>query len=155
MNFWGKFLCESFHNYIYGMKVTIINDHKPLEFILRKGLTQAPPRLQRLMLRLQRYDFVMKYVPGKELKVADTLSRASLHDKESILHDDHVEIIHEINVIIDNLPISSERLKDLIECTKNDQQLQAVMSYVHNGWPQKKPSDQEVNKFWNIRNDLY
>ena len=36
---------ERFHQYTYGVDVTVENDHKPLESILRKPLSQAPPRL--------------------------------------------------------------------------------------------------------------
>ena len=71
------FACEKFHKYVYGHQaVTIENDHRPLECIWKKLLSKIPPRLQRLMLRLQLYDFKIKYVPGKYLYLADTLSRA-------------------------------------------------------------------------------
>ena len=49
---------ERFHQYIFGMEdVTVENDHKPLESILKKPLFQSPSRLQRLFLRLQKYTF--------------------------------------------------------------------------------------------------
>ena len=51
------------------------SDHKPLQSILSKPLHQAPLRLQKMMLTLQRYDFKVKYLPGSELSVADALSR--------------------------------------------------------------------------------
>ena len=38
-------------------------DHRPLEQIHKKNLMQAPPRLQRMLLRLQPYDCVIKYRP--------------------------------------------------------------------------------------------
>ena len=37
------------------------SDHKPLETIVKKPLANAPPRLQRMLLRLQKYDFVIQY----------------------------------------------------------------------------------------------
>ena len=68
------------------------NDHKPLESILKKSLVQSPPRLQRLFLRLQKYCFEFKCTPGKDLIIADTLSRAHLpymeNQKEEI--DDEI-----------------------------------------------------------------
>ena len=61
------FRCEIFHEYIYGKKsVTVNTDHKPLEFILQKPLYQAPLRLQRMILRIQKYCVAVKYKPGKE-----------------------------------------------------------------------------------------
>ena len=40
-----------------------------------KDLNQCPPRLQRLKIRLARFNYQEQYVPGKELLVADALSR--------------------------------------------------------------------------------
>ena len=50
------FGCERFHQYIYGKQVDVETDHKPLVSIFSKNLTQLSPRLQRMMLKLQRYD---------------------------------------------------------------------------------------------------
>ena len=42
-----------------------------------KNLEDALVRLQRMLLRLQNYDFTIKYHPVEEMVVADTLSRYS------------------------------------------------------------------------------
>ena len=44
------FGCKRFHQYVYGKPVTVESDHRPLEFIFRKPLSQAPPRLQKMLL---------------------------------------------------------------------------------------------------------
>ena len=64
---------ERFHHYAYGHHVTIETDHKPLESITRKHLMNAPPRLMRMLLRIQKYDITVKYVPGKDIPIADGL----------------------------------------------------------------------------------
>ncbi len=71
---------ERFHQYTYERKVIVQSDHKPLENIVRKPLLHAPKRLQRMLMRLQKYDFDITYVPGKEMLLADALSRAYLED---------------------------------------------------------------------------
>ena len=76
------FGAERFHQYIYGRPVEISTDHKPLEAILKKSLSAAPPRLQRMILRLQTYDVNVRHKPGKEIPVADTLSRLQLKDTD-------------------------------------------------------------------------
>ena len=50
-------------------------DHKPLKMISLKNLTAAPTQLQRMLLHLQQYDLVIMYQPGKEMLLADALSR--------------------------------------------------------------------------------
>ena len=69
------FSTERFHQYTYGRSVIVESDHKPLESILAKPLVSAPKRLQRMILRLQRYDLDVRYKKGSELHLADTLSR--------------------------------------------------------------------------------
>ena len=52
------YACERFHQYTYGYNVIVHTDHKPLESILKRSLAKAPPRLQRLLLRLQKYTVI-------------------------------------------------------------------------------------------------
>ena len=66
---------EKFHYYAYGRHVTVETDHKPLEAIFKKHLSSSPPRIARMMLRIQKYDVEIKYVPGKNVPLADALSR--------------------------------------------------------------------------------
>lgn len=63
------FACKKFHYYIYGRKITIRSDHKPLVEIMKKDFCKIPSaRLQRMKLNLI-------HVPGKYLYIADLLSR--------------------------------------------------------------------------------
>jgi hypothetical protein len=59
--------CEKFHQYIYGKHITVESDCKPLETIYKKPLINSPPRLQHLLIRLQKYDVSIVYKPGKQL----------------------------------------------------------------------------------------
>ena len=73
------FACEKFDEYIFGRyAVHVETDHKPLEEIFRKSLCDAPARLQRMLLRLQRYNLEIKYKKGSLMFIADTLSGAFL-----------------------------------------------------------------------------
>ena len=109
------FACERFHQYIYGKTVEVHSDHKPLENILKKPLGAAPARLQRMLLRLQKYDINLIYKPGKLLKVADTLSRAQLAETaEEISEQDMKSQVH---LLYANLPCSSEILEEVSQET--------------------------------------
>ncbi|GFR65426.1 retrovirus-related Pol polyprotein from transposon 297 [Elysia marginata] len=76
--------CERFHTYLYGQSFIVESDHKPLESIHLKHLTSAPPRLQRMLLRLHPYDLRIVYKPGQDVSVADALSRLSPEEKPPI-----------------------------------------------------------------------
>ena len=54
------FALEKFHTYLYSRHVIIENDHKLLEMIQHK-IHMAPPRLQRMLLCMQTYDYTIWY----------------------------------------------------------------------------------------------
>ena len=55
------FACQRFSTYLLGRSFVAESDHKPLEMIAMKNLANAPPRLQRMLLELQRYNITIKY----------------------------------------------------------------------------------------------
>ena len=70
---------EKFDQWLYGKTdIEVPTDHQPLETIIKKPLNKAPARLQRMLMRLQRYQFTIKYKRGPTFYLADTLSRAAL-----------------------------------------------------------------------------
>ena len=92
---------------MYGKEVKVESDHKPLESITKKPLSAAPPRLQRMLLQLQRYTFTLVYKPGKDItlaNLADTLSRAYINDKPEST-DLEEDLICAVNLIVSNLPV--------------------------------------------------
>ena len=73
--------CERLSDYLIGLKFHINTDHKPLmPLFSTKHLDELPARVQRFRLRMMRFEFSISYVPGKELLIADALSRAPATD---------------------------------------------------------------------------
>ena len=71
--------CEKFNDFILGKDVLIETDHKPSVPLLGlKNLDELPPRIQRFRMRLMKYSFNICHIRGKDLIIADTLSRAPL-----------------------------------------------------------------------------
>ena len=66
---------EKFHTYIDGRHITEHNDHKPLKMIQKKPIHPASPCLQTMLVCLQKYNYTIQYKPGKEMVLADHLSR--------------------------------------------------------------------------------
>ena len=61
------FACQRFNTYVLRRPFTVESDHKPLEMIHQKRLASAPPRLQKMLLQLQRYNVTIRYRPGKDM----------------------------------------------------------------------------------------
>ena len=143
------YACEKFHTYLYGRPFVAESDHRPLEMISLKNLVAAPPRLQRMLLRLQQYDIAIKYKPGKEMTLADCLSR--LPSKE----DQH-EI--ELDLRVDHLQLaafSPSRISKLAQETEADPTLSTVMRLVINGFPeQRRHMPRITRQYWDFRDEL-
>ena len=120
------FACNRFNVYLYGRRFTVKSDHQPLKSIFSSVLANVPPRLQRFLLSLQKYDFDVEYVKGVENVVADAFSRNPLpNDGTEINEEDLSSYVH---LVVSMLPISSEKFEELVEATKEDTALQLLMS---------------------------
>ena len=130
----GKFECQS--------------DHKPLEDIHLKYLSDAPPRLQRLLLKLQPHDITIKYVPGSQVPVGDALSRVSSSGRTETKGMDVT--IHKIAPDLSHIQVET-----IQEVTSEDPTLQILMQQLMEGWPEHvKQVPRDLKPFWQLRDDL-
>ena len=66
---------ERLHNYLLGIKFTLLTDNKPLSSMFDRYSSKfLPPRIQRLAWRLHRYSFRIQHIAGNA-KTTDSLSR--------------------------------------------------------------------------------
>ncbi|KAI8506223.1 hypothetical protein Bbelb_156500 [Branchiostoma belcheri] len=145
------FGCERFHQYVYGRSVTVESDHKPLEAITRKPLSSAPARLQRMLLRLQKYDLVVQHRPGKDIPVADALSRLYLEETDGMSETFEAQV----HMVTSNLPVSSRRMEEVRRETREDSQLVTLKGTIKEGWPDTKDKcDPQITEYWNHRDEL-
>ena len=146
------FACERFHQFIYGARVIAETDHKPLISNFKKNLNDCPLRIQRMLLRLQRYDLDVQFIPGKELVAADALSRATERG--------HVSEIEEpldlyVNMVLDFMPMTDRCLQLVREETNNDPALVMLRNTTLQGWPLNKTlCPTSIQEFWNVRDEL-
>lgn len=128
---------ERFHSYVYGLPTFVAEtDHCPLIAIVKKNLTEMTQRIQRLMMKLQRYDFDLVYMPRKYLVMADTKSTT-----------EYVEI--HVSMVQTAFPVSDKKSKLIAQEIRKDAELQAVVDNMHNGWPMA-----EYSKYREVRCDL-
>jgi hypothetical protein len=102
------------------------------------------------MLALQRYNFNVIYKPGKELIVADALSRACTQTSGN----DDLDINDEICVVTQP-NISDEYWEKIREYTKNDDELQKLSNVFLQGWPiNKKILHNSVRPYVKFKSEL-
>ena len=116
-----------------GKDVVVESDHKLLEMIAKKSLAAAPPRLQRMLLRLQQYSFHLQFKPGNEMVLADTLSQAYISDGGD--HELERELECAVHLIISTAPITDAKLNQLMQELKKDDSMATLSRTIRNGWP--------------------
>lgn len=148
--------CEKFSEYVSGIKILLETDHKPLVQVLQtKPIDELTPRLQRFRLRLMRYDYEIYYVPGKELVVADALSRKFADDK---LPDDD-ELALETDIFVNLITTSFEVKPYFLEKIKfeqnNDSVCQTLREFIRDGWPKNKNKvSQDLKPYFQYRFEI-
>lgn len=145
---------KKFHYFIYGHKITIINDHKPLECLLKKHLHDIPsPRLQRLKLKLLKYDIDFKYLQGKFMYIADLLSRS--YQEENNVDDSYMyEVIHCVG-LTQNLECTEEQKSHLVMESLKDSELIELKEFIKNGWPSSNNIPDYLHSYHRVKNDLW
>lgn len=140
--------CERLSDYLIGLKFHIWTDHKPLvPLFSTKHLEEMPIRVQRFRLRMMRYDFSISHVPGKQLLIADALSRSTSQDPTDDDESFHQEGNAYIQLIMQYLPATERRIKQIKELQQQDEACQLVSKYCYSSWPDKKTAPRVVRPF--------
>ena len=86
-----------------------------------------------MMLRIQKYDVQIKYVPGKDIPLADALSRLNPCSDDSI---EGLDVsMHEISM---HLNASPTRIQQIQSETAKDPVLTSLITFITHGWPDKR-----------------
>lgn len=144
-----RYGCKKFHEYVYGKKLTIETDHKPLEIIFKKPLHTAPARLQRILFDVTQYDPVIEYKKGSQLYVADSLSRDC---KQNIENNAEPEMEIEVHIV---MAMSKKMQNIFISGTKDDGELSQLQQMIQEGWPNEiRHVPYQLRQFWTFREEL-
>lgn len=141
-----RFACLKFHEYVYGKRLTVETDHKPLESIVKKPISNAPPRLQRILLDIAPYAPKVIYKKGETMHLADVLSRDCQNDSPTTKEEFEVLAF---------LAVTNQAADRMRKSTERDATLQQLQSVVFNGWPEHQHQVPEsVRPFWNFRQQI-
>ena len=141
--------------YLIGLDFHIQTDHKPLvPLFSTKALEQLPLRVQRFRLRMMRYRFTISHVPGKDLIVADMLSRAPTSAPACADQQFHHEGNVFINTVIQGLPASDQQLETIKAQQQQDEVCQQIKAYCEKGWPDRSAVPGSVKPYYPMLNKI-
>ncbi|XP_062577795.1 uncharacterized protein K02A2.6-like [Saccostrea cucullata] len=145
---------ERFENYTYGRHVLAESDHKPLEIIHKKNLHSAPKRLQRMLLRLQKFDYEVLYKRGTKMYFADTLSRAYLKAQPEDLEEKDPVEVHNVDYK-EYLPVSEQRIVEIRKATERDETMDMLKGVIKSGWPETRAEvHTDIQTYFPFREEL-
>ena len=122
--------CEKNCLHLLGRPFTIYSDHKPIVSILNKPKTLVPLRIERLILRLQDYDFKIPHISSNE-NISDYSS------KHPFAHplENNQYLKEYVSFVCKNTCPKSLTLNDIKQATKNDKTLQKLKHLIlENRW---------------------
>ncbi|XP_014678323.1 PREDICTED: uncharacterized protein LOC106818112 [Priapulus caudatus] len=113
-----------------------------------QALTKIKDMICTAPITILEYDIDLKWRPGKEMHVADMLSRSYLPKSTGMSDIEQV-------CMVDYLPIRTERLEQLKLETERDETLQLLRLVILKGWPEEKHQcPTQVTPYFSIRDEL-
>ena len=119
-----------------------------------KHLDCLPPRVLQFRLRLDRFDYTIHHVPGKELYTADALSRAPSSVAGVVSEKFQTELEEFIDTITSLLPASKDCLEEYRSAQKEDSTCSMIRHYCGNGWPHKSQISDNLKQYCEIQSEL-
>ncbi|XP_064482841.1 uncharacterized protein K02A2.6-like [Ornithodoros turicata] len=144
---------QRFDHYLRGLSFLVETDHLPLVPLLgSKDLEMLPPRIQRMRIKLMRYQFDVKHVAGKLLAMADTLSRAPCDSADKPAADSIEPFISEV---MSSVHLPSAITVDVVRQHQlQDSECSTVNSFCKKGWPDRRKVPLGLLPYWRERAHL-
>ena len=149
--------CERFLQYLLGLPFEIETDHKPLVSLLGyKPIDELPLRIQRFRMRMMKYTYTIFNVPGKNLVMADVLSRAPAQQQTADDDEWNSEVDAYVLAIFNSLPATDKRIQQIQASQEKDPTCILLKKYCLEGWPSssKQKLKGEIRKYLQTASEL-
>ena len=143
---------KRFHEYLYDGKFTIFSYRKPLMYIFSKAKSiprMVSSHIQRWAILLSGYDYLILYIPERDLIGADALSRLPVSSSLKSTPDpgDYILLLNVVN----QSPVTASKIR---YWTNRDPELGKVYSCVERGWPRKLNKNVNLSSYFNRKQEL-
>ena len=147
--------CEHYSDFLIGIEFCIQTDHRALvPLFSTKNLEELPVRVERFRIRMLRFHFSIVHVPGKDLVLADTLLRAP----EGLPTEQDLILVSDASAFIDfvmeSLPASERRLKEIEEEQLNDPVCVEIAQYCAQGRPDKSCLSAPLKQYYQLSSEI-
>ena len=146
----ATWMCEKFATYIQRKTITLETDHKPLVPLQsNQHLDKLQPRVLRFCLRLTRFDYVIKHVPGKSLHTVT--SPSWVYSRQWRTNGNTRNRMSYLNSC---LTVSNNRLTAITQAQANEPVCNILISYCSAGWPVKSSLPDSMKPYRKYQGEL-
>ena len=141
----AEFTTNRLHMYLLGADhFELATDHKPLLPIFNNPRAKLPPRIERMVMKMQNLDFTAVYIPGKT-NATDYISRHPLLEIVETGHESHVKAVINMDYAV--------VMETIIAANLEDQTLKKVQQALQTGkWD---TTDPELAPYYELRAEIY
>lgn len=126
------------------------SDDKPLQALMKRYIDDVAIKLQRMMIKLLKYaKMTVAFKPGKDMLIADCLSRAQVDDVE-----EDTDITTAVHSVIMKACISTDNLIFYREILEKDDKLVKICGFIEQKWPGYHQLDGVSQEFFKIKNEF-
>lgn len=103
---------------------------------------------------MMRYYFTISHVPGKDLIIADTLSRAPIIaacESDQLLQKE-AECF--VDVVVESLPVTERQLQRIKLHQEEDETCRMIVSYCQSEWPEKHKCPAAVHPYYSVASKI-
>ena len=128
----AEFTTTRLHMYLLGAPhFQLATDHKPLLPLMNNPKSKLPPRLERIIMKMQNLDYTAIHIPGKS-NMTDYISRHPLPATDQTSHDKHVKAAIEADHAV--------VMETVRQATQDDKELQKLKKALETGkWDKADP----------------
>ena len=101
-----------------------------------------------------RYNFTISHVPGKDLIIADTLSRAPITaacESDQLLQKE-AECF--VDVVVESFPVMERQLQRIKLHQEEDETCRLIVSYCQSEWPEKHKLPAAVHPYYSVASEI-
>ena len=96
----------------------------------------------------------VNHVPGKEMYIADALSRMQAENSNKMATVPEEEMNIYVDSVLDSLPVSDVKLMEIKEAQDEDPVCRQIRNSCMEGWPDKFHLNDALKPYWSVRGEL-
>ena len=101
-----------------------------------------------------RFEYAITYVPGKQLQIADALSRSPVSLATDADYELQKDVSAYVDLLVQTLPASDHQLQVVKKAQDSDETCTQIKSYCLNGWPDRTRLQGTLKKYLPVKDEL-